>query len=224
MSDEGARDALSVGQRLRRAYADAVAARDPGRAPCVPAEDILALVRREGSEAMRLATLDHVMGCAQCAREFELLRAIERTGGAGARDAVAGMRRRRYATIAVAASLVLAAGIGGHQFLRSRPANEPFRGPETTSPLLLTPGDDAHAMRGSSVVFRWRALPAARSYTLELLGGDGNPVLLHETRDTTLELTLAVPPGEYHWWVRGVTDDGAAVASVARRLLVEQQR
>ena len=67
--------------RLRELYAIAQAGRSAGAGGEHPApEAIAALVRREGPEEARLATLDHVMSCADCRRDFDLLRAVERAG------------------------------------------------------------------------------------------------------------------------------------------------
>ena len=72
MSDEG----------LRRSYDRILAIRlDPERVDCPAPEAIEAMVRREGAEADRLRLLDHVMGCAHCAEEFELLRSVHRASG-----------------------------------------------------------------------------------------------------------------------------------------------
>ena len=66
-----------------------------GPSSCPAPEALLALVRREGPEETRLATLDHVMSCADCRSEFDLLRSIELAGaeaGAAAAPGVAGSR------------------------------------------------------------------------------------------------------------------------------------
>ena len=62
--------------RLQELYARRVARQ--GTAPgCPTPEAILALVRREGGEHERLATLEHVMSCAACHREYEWLQAVD---------------------------------------------------------------------------------------------------------------------------------------------------
>ena len=67
--------------RLRDLYAIAVSGQSAGAAGEHPAPEVIAaLVRREGPEEGRLATLDHVMSCADCRRDFDLLRAVERAG------------------------------------------------------------------------------------------------------------------------------------------------
>lgn len=69
------------GEQIVDAYARAVQRRsDPGRADCPGPDALLALVEHQGTEVERLATLDHVMGCVACARDFELLRAVRQTG------------------------------------------------------------------------------------------------------------------------------------------------
>ena len=76
--EEGLGDA-----RLRDAYAQAVALRrEQSRSACASPDALLAVVRREGREDIRLATLDHALACPDCGRELELLRSIERAGGA----------------------------------------------------------------------------------------------------------------------------------------------
>ena len=92
---DGGRGELVNEERLREIYAGAMASRGAkGRrtAACPLPEAVLALVRREGSEDSRLATLDHVMSCPQCRSEFDLLRSIELAGAASgaARPARAG--------------------------------------------------------------------------------------------------------------------------------------
>ena len=88
MSDDRLRDLYAIGQGDRPA--------GPGGEHPAP-EVIAALVRREGPEEGRLATLDHVMSCADCRRDFDLLRAVERAGvesGAGENPASIGTSHR----------------------------------------------------------------------------------------------------------------------------------
>lgn len=211
---------MTTEQLLRDAYQRAVdARRGDMRGDCVPAEALLDLVRRDGPEATRLATLDHVMACAPCREEFELLRSIERAGGAGIAEAVDRLRWRRYASIAAAASVVLAVAIGPGRRLISRDA-PPMRGGEvrieTVAPAAGATVSDRTAR------FVWRAVPGAHRYVLELLDGGGMVALTRETTDTALTVTLdpAIPAGDYTWWVRAATATGATPRSAARALSV----
>ena len=89
---------------LQRAYTELLANRHAaGRGGCVSPEAIRTLVDREETEENRLRTLDHVMSCADCHREFELLRAVG--------EAVP--RQRRFlvpGVLAAAATIALVAG------------------------------------------------------------------------------------------------------------------
>ncbi len=119
-------------------------------------EAIAALARREGTERERLTTLDHVMGCKECRAEFDLLRAVERAGaqtGAGR----AGARRAWFVPAALAASLLLAVGVG--RLVMNQGQEVLTRGGEAGAVVLLHP--DLVAASGDSLVFVWR--PAPRS-------------------------------------------------------------
>ena len=66
---------------LQQLYGRRVAARrEGGGSDHAAVEAILAVVRREGTEQERLATLEHVMSCAACHREYEWLKAVDQAG------------------------------------------------------------------------------------------------------------------------------------------------
>ncbi len=70
--------------RLRKSYDRLLAIQaqlGDTRLGCPSVEAIAALLAREGDEEARLALLDHVMGCAFCQPEFEMLRAAQRASG-----------------------------------------------------------------------------------------------------------------------------------------------
>ena len=201
-------------ERLRQLYSAAVAGRSSAERHPAP-EAIAALARREGSEADRLATLDHVMGCGRCRRDFDLLRTVQR---AGVESGVvsSGARRSWFVPVALAASVLLAVGIG-REALRMR-SDDITRGSETGAVTLVRPGADAAA--GEPLTFAWRPVPAAQRYQLELLDAGGNVVATAATRDTAAA-PLAVrtlPPGEYRWWVRATTSDARVLRSALRLL------
>lgn len=214
---------MTSDERLRAAHAEAVAARGtPTRAACVSPEALLALARREGREANRLATLDHAMACPSCRQELELLRAIEAAGNAGTRDAVEGIRWRRYASVALAASAVLAIALGPGRRLVGGGGDDTMRGGvEEVTPIA--PARDAVA-RGSEITFTWRSVPGAQRYTLEVLTSAGVVALTRATTDTAVIVGPAQPlaPGEYRWWVRAQAGDGSERRSGARRLRVSE--
>ena len=207
--------------QLRAAYADAVAARRPEtRAACPPAETILALVRREGSEDQRIATLNHVLSCADCERELGLLRALER---AGTMDTPTPRRApwRRRLGIALAASVVLAVALGPARHLLE-PERTVRGGTEPLAPIAPAADAVLPIAPASPPTFVWHAVPGAEGYTLELLTGEGALVASAKTKDTTLTLASpgALAPGEYQWSVTARESDGSELRSAARRLRV----
>jgi hypothetical protein len=217
MTDDRIRDLYG------RALARGVSLPENGSAGCVTPEDLLALVRGEGTEEHRLETLDHVMACETCHREFELLRAIDQAGTKGGATGRRASGWQRFAPLALAASLLLAVGIG----LGVRRLGEPSdvsRGNESV--VLLSPPAEVAAR--SPIIFVWRRVPNAHSYVLELLdrgpGGDGTIVFSRKTSDTSVMLKpVRLRPGAvYQWWVRALTPAGE-LASPMRPLRVRSQ-
>ena len=209
--------------RLRDAYARVLEERrgESGRDACPSVDAIAALVRREGREASRLATLDHVMACPRCQREFELLRAIEEAGGDAARPAATPARWHRWAPVALAASLLLGVGLVAASRL-SRAGRDPLRsaGAEVA---LVAPAADSAVDAGAPVVLAWHPVEGASRYVVEMLSIEGELAFEGETADTTL--IVAAPPiaGEYRWLVRAQADDGTDRRSVARAIRVRDE-
>lgn len=216
---------LLTDEGLRELYERALTERGvPERAGCVSPAAILALVRREGAEEQRLATLDHVLACAACRGEFELLRAIELAGeqagvvSAPARRSWANRGWRQVAPLALAASVLLAVGVGVWQRVGRHEGPEVERGvPDAVT--LVAPAADATA--SAPVSFVWRAVPGARRYQLEVLDAGGTPVYALSTGDTVVtlpDMRRLARGAEYRWWVRASDDAGFQRASPMRRL------
>lgn len=202
---------LTETARLQRLYSGRVAARGPA-AGCVTPEAILALVRREGGDQERLVTLEHVMSCATCHREYEWLKAVDEAAGAG------GERGRRQwwsraAPLALAASLVLAAGTA---LLVTRRGSDVERGKDGAIELVAPRVGEA---AGRPLTFIWRPMAAASGYVLEVQRGDGSVAFSDTTADTTLTVT-GLSEGEYRWWIRETTDGAEPRSSELRKLLL----
>jgi hypothetical protein len=186
-------------EQLREIYGSIMTSRGRGRhAPCPQPEALLALVRREGSEESRLAILDHVMSCADCRSEFDLLRSIELAGAEG--RTVARPARRWMAPLALAASALLAVVVGRF-VLPGTPERDVVRSGAEGGVTLLAPPPDATT--GSPLLFAWHPIAGAGRYRLEVMNGAGEVVLEAETSDTAIVLQSAadLEPGEYQWWV-----------------------
>jgi hypothetical protein len=218
----GRSDQLVNEQRLREIYAGAMASRSAkaGRGSACPLpEAVLALIRREGSEDARLATLDHVMSCADCRSEFDLLRSIELAGAqaAGSRPG----RRGWLMPAALAASLLFAVVIG-RLALPTAPDTDVVRsGPERGVTLVAPPPESP---AGSPILFAWHPIPGAARYRLEVLTSGGEVALEAETADTAITLQGAadLAPGDYKWWV-GASSGGTTERSALRPLRLTTQ-
>jgi hypothetical protein len=215
MSDARLRQLYALGSANRAGAAATVEHASP--------EDILALVQRSLPEAQRLETLDHVMACAECRREFDLLRAVEAAGG----ERTTQVRPlpsawRRTVPYALAASLALV--VGTEAWRRSDSARlgeeQVMRG-DGSGVTVVSPGGEVAA--GEPLTFAWRPVAGARRYDLEVLNADGNVVFSAETRDTVVtgaRPETILPGAEYRWWVRAVLDDGAQPRSEPRSFRV----
>jgi hypothetical protein len=221
------RDQLVSDERLREIYAGAMASRGAktGRsAACPLPEAVLALVRREGSEDARLATLDHVMSCADCRAEFDLLRSIELAGAEAGAEAGADARPGRRSWLvpaALAASVLLAVGIG-RLALPTAPESEVVRSGSDGGVKLVAPPPESPA--GSPMLFAWHPIPGAARYRLEVLTSDGEVALEAETADSaiTLQGAAGLAPGDYKWWV-GASSAGTTARSALRPLRLTAQ-
>ncbi len=198
MGHGGGRDHVND-EQLRRIYGGIMTSRGgSGQSACPEPEAILALVRREGAEETRLATLDHVMSCADCRTEFDLLRSIELAGAES--GAVARPGRRWMAPLALAASVLLAVVIGRYALPRGSGSEVVRSGSEGGVTLLAPPPD---ASTGAPLLFAWHPIQGAGRYRLEVMNTAGEVVLEAETSDTAIVLQSAadLEPGEYQWWV-----------------------
>jgi hypothetical protein len=205
--------------RLQELYARRVARRAtaPG---CPTPEAILALVRREGGEHERLVTLDHVMSCAACHREYEWLMAVDEAAVEAGGEPGGPVRPAwwRGMPLALAASLVAVAGAA---IVLS---NVLHRGIErvrsTVSGIeLVAPGASANA--DAPIAFTWHPLPGASRYALEVQHEDGTVALADTTADTVLTVAPSealLPDSTYRWWVREDTDAAEPRSSALRTL------
>ncbi len=189
---------------LQRAYGRTI--RVPlDRAACPTPEALGDLAARRGSEAGRLAVLDHVMQCAACRRDLDLLLVADR---AGTRSVVA----RRWVAAAAAAILVIGVGgVGARVLLRERAAEVERGGTVALRPV--SPGGGTAAT--APVLLTWHAAPGARRYRVEVLAADGAPLWSATTADTSVTVpdSVVARGGTFGWWVTGRLRDGATVSS-----------
>jgi hypothetical protein len=200
---------------LRRAYARHLSEREgTGREHCALPEALLAVVERRGDEETRLATLDHVGGCAACAHDLDLLRAVHRAGPRSEAPRWRAWVPRSGGQWAAAAALVITVGLVA---TRTRGASDAVMRGDATALRLISPA--AAAPASQPVALTWHALPDAVRYDVELLRVNGDSLFAAMTPDTT----LVVPPSvvlaadaEYLWTVRAELRDGTHAATSLR--------
>ncbi len=200
--------------RLRELYSQVLARSETGdRGACISAEQMSALVERALPEAEQLATLDHIMSCAACQREFELLRALHQ----------AARRPRRalriYALAASVALIASAALLARAAWWRDSP--DVMRGgvPALT---LVSPADDAAVNLPVQLI--WRSVEGAARYRVELLDSTGAVAFSATTPDTALTVSRSTPrllPGSYRWWVAAERREAGPVRASPRRLRIQ---
>jgi hypothetical protein len=202
--------------QLKDAYQAHLARTRTGRASCPSPEAIQTLVRREGDESARLATLDHVMSCRDCRAELDLLRTVEE---AGTRAGAAPARRRWMMPAALAATLLVAVGLGR---VALRPPDDAVRSGDVGRVELVAPGAEVTA--GAPVSFAWRPVDGASRYRLEVLNESGDLAIEAETHDTALvsDSAARLAPGLYQWWVIALSP-APGPRSELRRLRVVAQ-
>ncbi|HXY31573.1 MAG TPA: hypothetical protein VEI06_12755 [Gemmatimonadaceae bacterium] len=206
---------MTTDQELRDAY-QLVAGRSAA-VPCPAPERIAALAAGEGSETERLATLEHAMQCAMCRKELDLLRAAAQ----GAEEA-APARTFLPRWAALAASVLIALGVGAlaWRVIPRAPGADVLRGGAPTF-AIVQPAADARVT--PPVALRWRSVPGATSYTVELLSGAGGLVSSWTTSDTSAAVPDSVhldSGATYGAWVRAELPNRVEISSPVERFTV----
>lgn len=206
-------------ERLQSLYSRRVTAGGDGGDHATP-EAILAVVQREGPEEARLATLEHVMACAACHREYEWLTAVDEAGVEAQGSAGATSARPWWGGQRLALAASLAAAVGAAVVLSGvlRKGAERERGGASDIGLVAPA---ARASSGAPITFAWHAVPGVSRYVLEVQRADGSVAYADTTADTTATLTdpsALKPDSAYRWWVREVTDGSEPRSSAFRDL------
>ena len=134
-------------EELRRAYQRSSKSTPPGPHP--EPEELARIVNGEGSEAERLALLEHVLRCPTCGPELDLLRVASE----GARAAHRQMPAARWLALAAVAILVIALGTLALRSRRLTPADDVMRG-HAAAMSLIAPASGA---RVSLPITSWKS-------------------------------------------------------------------
>src|SRR5579862_7725796 len=184
--------------RLRSAYAGfgANSASPPHPSP----ESIAAVVERDGPEARRLETLDHIGACAQCRQDLHLLRATHDA----ARRPSARAWPVRAMSLAAAAVIIVGISVSVSRGVLSRESAPPVdrgTGQAQTPQMigLIAPLGD---VAPTTPRLLWHAVPHAKVYRVEVLSDSGAIVAHADTPDTLMGVPNLLPGRVYRWWVR----------------------
>ena len=212
---------------LRDAYRELVAAREPrDRRACPAPEALLAVIERKGDDTTRLATLDHVMSCAACRRDFDLLRTAALSAEQSAasdkpalhvvRGSGSSARRFPLRSIAVAAGLVVAVGVG---MLTWHPGtHQPLLRGDANTVVLLAP----EQRPDGSALLRWHTVAGAMAYRVEVFAPTGRTVVADTVNDSTFVLPATAGADnreQLRWMVTALHGDGHEVRSPAERVI-----
>lgn len=219
---------------LRKAYQAHVATRrGSDRSACPPPEQLETLARRAGGERRGEAdapTLEHVLACAHCRPEFELLRAVA-TGARGAEPpALATPLTRRAprpgARLALAATIFIAVALGGEAYRRtSREAVVRGGGAadRDASVSIVSPTTNFTVQGDRRLT--WHGVRGALAYEVELLDSTGTMFFTRAVQDTTLQLPDAAVAivqrlGTFDWMVTARRSDENVRRSPVTRVRV----
>lgn len=212
---------------LRAAYRVAVEnTSPPNRAGCPSADElcVLAASTRVGDNSTDTALLEHVLSCAHCRPEFELLRA---TNMAARGETHRTRSRFTVQQIALAATLLMAVGIGGAAWRRSQ-TSQTRATPVNDSDVVLVSPSSGNA-QPLTARFVWRAVNGAVAYHWEVLDSAGAAIVQATTADTTSQLSatdsvrLAALPF-FDWMVTARRSDGNERRSALTRVQVSERR
>jgi hypothetical protein len=163
-------------------------------------ELIVRAVQRQGAEAERLRTLEHIGSCAACRKEFELLRATH----LAARQLTPTTWRVRGFGLAAAAAVVVAVTLSVFRSSVPHPGATPLdRGAAqqaTNRSIALVGPLGSTSPTGPRFV--WRGVATTGTYHLEVLDDSGGVALRADTPDTTYPALPLAPDRSYRWWVK----------------------
>ena len=199
---------------LVRLYQRGTAARSANREGCLTPEALLAVVEQRGSERDRTESVNHAMACPECAEELELLRSTR---------VVQDRARLPRNALALAASIVIVAGLGYYSLGRTRPSAAVDGGLTRGTPDVELV-DPAAAPGERLPAVHWHPVEGATAYVVELRRDDGTLVTRSRTSDTTFAIAdsvrAVVPGGEVYWGVIARLGDGSELRSASRRIRI----
>ena len=200
-------------ERLRDAYQLSLQDRAKSRVMHAAPEALLALAERSGSEAVRLATLDHVMSCDVCRRDFDLIRAS--VVAAGVPKQRTWFRSPSVGLIAVAAMLLMVAGVRLFMSSADSEAGPRLRGSAGVATY------DVRWLPTVGAGLAWKPAVGAEHYRVEVVDEGGTAVVDTSVRDTVFVVADSLLRNRrgMTWSVTATLGDGSTVTSLPTALV-----
>ncbi len=198
-------------EELQTAWQRRLAARGPERSGCTSPEDLLRIASAPVQDERDAGVFDHVMGCAACRSEYELLRS---TAAPTARPVI---RWTRWVPLAAAAVLVLAVGL---PTLREPEAPPVVRSSDPGEIVMHGP---VAARAGAALTLAWGPVAGADAYRVEVTDTLGVVLHTETTGDTMVVVRAEVLPagsGAFDWLVVARRADGNERRSPLARVAV----
>ncbi len=209
------------------------------RAACPTSDRLTDLVRREGSEAERSRTAEHLRECQHCRTDLNMLRASAsmpevRTISSIEPRALL-MPGIGVLVVAIAlwgwfsrnndkpASPARAVATTGNAAVTERPGPRSSGTPATIPApvILIEPATGARVQR--PVTLTWHAIPEAMRYRVEILDHGNWSAFTVTTEDTSITVPAKSrlrPRRPYRWWVQATLPDGTHQRSAPRAIRI----
>ena len=199
--------------RLRTAYKLSLEDRAKSRVMHVAPEALLALAERSGNEAVRLETLDHVMSCDVCRRDFDLIRSS--VVAAGAPRQRTWFRSPAMGMIALAATLLIVAGVRLFMSSTDSEAGPRLRGGGGVATY------DVRWLPTVGAGLAWKPTVGAEGYRVEVVDESGTAVVDTNVRDTVFVVADSLLRNRrgVTWSVTATLGDGSTVTSLPSPLV-----
>ncbi|MBK8250419.1 MAG: hypothetical protein IPK85_23935 [Gemmatimonadetes bacterium] len=170
---------------LQVAYQQLLARRRAAtRVGCAHLEDVQRVATARLQHERDAGVFDHVMACAACRSEYELLRATSQAARAVAPSAL----RRVWMPLAAAATALLAVTL---YFRAPAAGTSGVRADDTTAVRVVAPSSVA---TGTAITVAWHPVAGADAYRVELLDTLGTALHSSVTSDSSLTVPAAVLP------------------------------
>ena len=206
---------------LAAAYQEAIRMpRTSARGECPTPDALAELAARPSHDEASLARLEHVMSCAQCLGDYELLRAVALASRPVARRREWGARRLMLPVGALLAASLLMMVVSR----QSEPPVDPVRRAAAAEAPLTLVGVREAVPRGEPLSLTWRAVTQATAYDVELLSPGGELLASARTADTSAQFAADVVPADVsavEWLVIARRADGNVLRSPLTRVGIQ---